>query len=105
MRTSAVENVGGWDRGAPGRGSEEHYICGKLRDVGYKTAFAPEIRCLHLFGTRGEIETDRWGYDKNLKPEDTGHSDISHPALTNGDDIEEILLYAEDEDAKRYYQE
>jgi GT2 family glycosyltransferase len=105
MRTKAVQNVGGWDRGDPGRGSEERYICGKLRDFGYKTAFAVKIACLHLFGTRGNNTTDRWGYDKDMRPEDTGHSDISHPALTNGDDFEEILKYAGGDDAKRYYQE
>lgn len=103
MRSDAVNAVGGWDRGDPGRGSEERYICGKLRDAGYKTAFASQLRCLHLFGTRGDNPTDRWGYDKDWQPEDTGHSDISHPALTNGDDLEEIKLFAGDENADSYY--
>jgi len=91
MRTSAVLEVGGWDRGAPGRGSEERYICGKLRSAGYKTAFANKIQCLHLFGLP---DTDRWGYDKDMKPEETGHSDIWHPALANGDDPVEIKKYS-----------
>lgn len=103
MRTREVKFVGGWDRKDPGRGAEERYICGKLRDAGFRTAFATDIRCLHLFGTRGDKPTDRWGYDISLKPEDTGHSDISHPALTNGDDPEEIMIYTGDTDAFRSY--
>ena len=102
MNHKAVLQVGGWDRDEPGRGAEERYICGKLRDAGYRTAFAVDVRCLHLFGTRGDNPTDRWGYDKEMKPEDTGHSDISHPALTNGDDTEEILLFAGEQDVNNY---
>lgn len=100
MRTGDVLAVGGWDRAAVGRGQEERYICGKLRAEGWKTAFAVQIKCLHLFGT---ADTDRWGYDKDLKPEDTGHSDISHPALDQGDDKEEVLKYAGEADVKRYF--
>lgn len=103
MRTQAVRDVGGWDRDAQGRGAEERYIGGKLHDSGWRTAFAVKIPTLHLFGTRGDDGTDRWGYDKNLKPEETGHSDISHPALTNGDDEQELLKYAGVDDVKRYY--
>lgn len=103
MRTRAVREVGGWDREASGRGAEERYICGKLRDAGYRTAFAAKIPTLHLFGTRDSNPTDRWGYDASLKPEDTGHSDISHPALTNGDDKNELLKYASAEDVEKYY--
>lgn len=102
MRTEAVLEVGGWDRIATGRGAEERFICGKLRDAGYRTAFASQIRTLHLFGTRGDQGTDRWGYDKQLKPEDTGHSDIHHPVLVSGDDIEEIMLFAGEELANVY---
>jgi glycosyltransferase involved in cell wall biosynthesis len=93
MRSRAVAEVGGWDRENPGRGSEETYICGKLRDAGYRTAFAVRIRTLHLFGDRNQTK-ERWGYEDGMKPEETGHSDISHPVLTNGDDREEVLLYA-----------
>lgn len=102
MRTQAVREVGGWDRESEGRGAEERYICGKLRDAGYRTAFARDVRCLHLFGTRGENGTDRWGYDPSFNPEETGHSDISHPALTNGDDLEEVKLFAGEELANAY---
>ncbi len=102
MRTQPVRDVGGWDRGAEGRGAEERFICGKLRDAGYRTAFAVDIQCLHLFGTRGDNPTDRWGYDVSLAPEATGHSDISHPALTNGDDFEEIVKYSGKELANDY---
>src|ERR1035437_4416125 len=103
MDTAVVKHTGGWDRGAAGRGSEERYICGKLRDERYKTAFAAKIQCLHLFGTRDENETDRWGYDKDLKPEDTGHSDIWHPALANGDDRNEIEKYSGKELTDAYF--
>lgn len=103
MRTQAVRDVGGWDRDAAGRGAEERYIGAKLNDSGWRTAFAVKIRTLHLFGTRGDNGTDRWGYAADMKPEDTGHSDISHPALTNGDDKEELLIYASTEDVERYY--
>ena len=103
MRTQAVRDVGGWDREATGRGAEERYIGGKLHDSGWRTAFATNIRTLHLFGTRGDNPTDRWGYNVDLKPEETGHSDISHPALTNGDDKEELLLFADAKDVEVYF--
>lgn len=91
MRTNAVKSVGGWDRESSGRGSEEKYICSKLRDAGYGTGFATFIECLHLFG---DITTDNWGYDKKLKPEDTGHSSgVWHPVFASGDDYEEIEKY------------
>ena len=98
MRTSLVKGVGGWE-GKPGRGSEERYICGKLHELGYKTGFATHITTLHLFGLK---DTDRWGYDSEWKPSDTGHSDISHPALENGDDLEEVAKYAGKELADDY---
>lgn len=97
MRSKLVHFVKGWERESPGRGAEERYICGKLRDAGFKTAFAVQIQCLHLFGLRGENPTDRWGYDIDLEPEDTGHSDIDHPALRNGDDLDEVAKYAGEE--------
>lgn len=103
MDARAVREVGGWERAEPGRGAEERYICGKLREAGYKTAFAVQIRCLHLFGNR-EHTKERWGYDEGLKPEDTGHSDISHPALETGDIKDEVLLYAGVKDVINYYQ-
>lgn len=103
MRTQVVKTVGGWDRQSDGRGAEERYIGGKLHEAGWRTAFATKVRTLHLFGLRGDNPSDRWGYDKDLKPEDTGHSDISHPALTNGDDKEEVSLYSGKELTDDYY--
>ena len=94
--------VGGWARESGGRGAEERYIGGKLNEAGYRTAFATNIQCLHLFGTRDENGTDRWGYDKDLKPEDTGHSDIFHPALQNGDDQGEIRKYSGEKLTEEY---
>lgn len=103
MRTDVTRAIGGWDRQAPGRGSEETFICGKLRDAGFRTAFAVQIPCLHLFGTRGDTNTtDRWGYDKDMTPEESGHRDIDHPALRNGDDENEIAKFAGKELAHGY---
>lgn len=90
MVTGVTQAVGGWD-GNPGRGAEERNICGKLHDVGFKTGFATHIKTLHLFGLK---DTDRWGYPIDWRPESTGHSDISHPALEQGDDLEEVKKYA-----------
>jgi GT2 family glycosyltransferase len=101
MRTAAVKGVGGWDRGAPGRGSEERYICGKLRDAGYGTAFATKVSCLHLFGKK---DTDNWGYPKDFKPEDTGHSpDVWHPIFDAGDSYEAVVAYAGVDLAMEYF--
>lgn len=102
MKSDMVHFVGGWERGAPGRGAEERYICGKLNEAGFRTAFAVNVVCLHLFGLRGDNPTDRWGYDKELKPEDTGHNDISHPALTNGDDLDTVEVFAGEELTRAY---
>lgn len=104
MEYKAVMSLGGWDREAPGRGSEEKYICGKLREAGHKTAFATDIRTLHLFGTRGKQGTDRWGYEKSMKPEESGHSDIWHPALDQGDDFEEVSRYTNKLIAAEYFE-
>jgi GT2 family glycosyltransferase len=103
MRTDAVKQVGGWDREARGRGGEERYICGKLNDVGYRTAFATKIKCLHLFGTRGSNGTDPWGYTQDMRPEGSGHNDISHPALTQGDNEKDVIRFAGDYLAGRYF--
>lgn len=93
MRSGVVRDVGGWDRQAEGRGAEERFICGKLNSIGYMTGFATQIRTLHLFGNR-EKTKERWGYEDSMSPEETGHSDIYHPALINGDDYEEVSLYS-----------
>lgn len=99
METKVVRKVGGWSE-EKGRGSEERYIGAKILELGLGSAFATKVRCLHLFGPQ---TTDRWGYDKDWKPEDTGHSDIWHPALTQGDDIQEIVKYAGKDNAIQYY--
>lgn len=61
MRTSAVRDVGGWrsdpkDMNEANRG-EEKYICGKLKEKGYKVGYARDIEAYHLFG-----EDEEWGY-------------------------------------------
>jgi glycosyltransferase involved in cell wall biosynthesis len=90
MVTHAVKRVGGWRNEVKGRGSEETYIGSKLHEIGMKTGYAVKVHTLHLFGN---TDTDRWGYDKDWAPEDTGHSDVWHPALANGDDPEEVAKY------------
>lgn len=102
MKTKVVRQTGGW-REMPGRGQEERYIGGKLHEAGYKTGFAAQIPCLHLFGTRGDSGTDRWGYNKRWKPERSGHNDVHHPALINGDDYEEVKKFCGEDLAKEYF--
>lgn len=100
MRTDAVRKVGGWDRESSGRGSEERYICGKLREAKYGTAFATHIQCYHLWGGH---DTDNWGYPKDWKPQDTGHSpEVWHPIFDVGDDPELVKQYAGEELARAY---
>lgn len=103
MRTKAANQVGGWSEPHAGRGHEERFIGAALKEAGWRTAFATKIQCLHLFGLRdAKNATDRWGYDKHLEPADTGHSDIDHPALRNGDDLEEVARYVGEELANDY---
>lgn len=92
MLTDAVRRVGGWRDDSVGRGAEERYIGGRLDELGYKSAFSAKIKTLHLFGDRTK-HTDRWGYSDRWTPDQTGHSDIWHPALANGDDPEEVAFY------------
>jgi glycosyltransferase involved in cell wall biosynthesis len=101
MRADMVKYVGGWE-GKPGRGAEERYICGKLKEAGWDTGFATHINTLHLFGVR-EHGTDRWGYEEDWSPEMSGHSDVSHPALIGGDDFKEVEEYSGTELAKEYF--
>lgn len=71
MNTEVVRKLGGWDRSQDLRGNEEHYICGKIRDAGFKCGFASYVPCYHLFGE------SNWGYDPDLPPEATGHREVS----------------------------
>lgn len=102
MQTRVVHEVGGWAEAKPGRGAEERYIGARLYDAGYKTAFAVNIQCLHLFGVRTKT-SERWGYAEGMQPEETGHSDIWHPALQNGDDKDEVLKYSSVVNTERYF--
>ncbi len=94
MRAEAVREAGGWRNEEEGRGAEERYISGKLHENGWKTGFAVKVKCLHLFGDRAK-DTDRWGYPKDWAPSATGHSDVWHPSLENGDDPEEVRMYTD----------
>lgn len=101
MPTQITKNTGGWRQDVGSRGTEERHICGKLREAGYKTGFAVNVRTLHLFGTK---DTDNWGYDKKLKPEDTGHSSgVWHPIFDRGDDFSEVEEFAGTDLAKEYF--
>lgn len=100
MRTDLVKQTGGWRKDVGSRGTEERYICGKLHELGYKTGFAVNVRTLHLFGLK---DTDNWGYDKKLTPEDTGHSSgVWHPIFDRGDVYEEIVEFTGEKLAKEY---
>lgn len=87
MHTESVKAIGGWREEVGSRGQEERYICGELHKLGAKTGFAVKIKSLHL---HGDQTTDGWGYPKGWKPEDSGHSDVWHPILLNGDDFLQV---------------
>lgn len=61
MRRDIVKKVGGWTDKFEndGRGNEEHDICSKLKQAGYKVGYFNNIWTYHLFGEDGT-----WGYDK-----------------------------------------
>lgn len=68
MRTEAVRNVGGWERVVrTSRNHEERYICGKLRESGWKVGRTTRLRAFHPFGFN-------WGYPDSLKATDHGHN-------------------------------
>lgn len=92
MLTPVVKELGGWRNEVNGRGTEERYICGQLHERGLKTGFAVKVKTFHQFGP---AESDRWGYPQDWAPEQTGHSDIWHPAF-NGDDPTEVAKYVKE---------
>lgn len=64
MRTALVKKVGGW-RNEPkdmveANRSEEWYICGKLKALGYKVGYARDVEVFHQFGE------DQWGYPQDI---------------------------------------
>ena len=87
MKSEIVKRVGGWRDDVHSRGQEEMYICGKLREHGYRAGFATHVNCYHMFG-----KDKNWGYGK-LPPEKHGHRPIWHPSIQNGDDINDINKY------------
>jgi len=84
MRTQLTKDCGAWNDKRPLRGHEEYWISEKMAERGYKTAFATNIRCYHLFGNES---TDKWGYVKGATPESHGHNEV---AGIPGNDKEEI---------------
>jgi len=74
MRTQAVRDTGAWnDDRTPLRGNEEYWISKRLNDNGWKTGWANNVRCFHMFG-----EDEDWGYT-GMKPEQHGHNETSLP--------------------------
>lgn len=74
MRTEAVKATGAWDTDrSPLRGHEEYWISKRLNEAGYKTGWANDIRCFHMFGE------ENWGYSKTLSPKDHGHDEVHLP--------------------------
>jgi len=84
MRTDLTKECGAWNDKRPLRGHEEYWISEKMAEKGYKTAFATNLRCWHLFGNEN---TDKWGYTKSATPESHGHNEV---AGIPGNDKEEI---------------
>jgi GT2 family glycosyltransferase len=80
MRADAVREVGGWKTvERPSRNHEERYICGKLRDRGWKVGYARDVYAIHLFGDPEQGE-DPWGYPAGMAPQDHGHRPVWPPA-------------------------
>lgn len=74
MRTQAARDTGAWsDDRTPLRGHEEYWISQRLNDNGWRTGWANNVRCFHMFG-----ENDDWGYT-GMKPSDHGHNETSLP--------------------------
>jgi len=73
MRTALVKKLGAWCDRRPLRGHEEYWISERIRKEGKKVGWASYVRCYHVFGD------ENWGYDKNMKPEDHGHSPTNLP--------------------------
>ena len=83
MRTEAVRKAQGWEHVIrSSRNHEEHTICGRLREAGYKVGICTRLRAFHAFGNE---ETDPWGYPKSMKPADHGHREIWPPVNVYGD--------------------
>ena len=71
MRRDAVWQAGGWEKWVrQGRNHEEHTICSRLHEKGWKTGRTTKLRAYHPFG-------DNWGYPEDFTPEMQGHN----PAL------------------------
>lgn len=89
MRTDLIKTIGGWRDEVPSRGQEERYIGGEINKRGYQTGYATNIHTYHMFG---DETTDNWGYPKDWQPEESGHSEVWHPAFA-GDDPEELAKW------------
>jgi glycosyltransferase involved in cell wall biosynthesis len=92
MQRKLITRIGGWRDWVESRGSEEKHIGGKLREIGFRSAFATHVRCYHMFG-----DDANWGYG-TLEPEKHGHTPIWHPAIQNGDDEGDIERWLKHEE-------
>ena len=77
MRSDVVKKVGGWEKTWNAlRNHEDRWIAKKLAEEGYKSGYAKNLRCWHMFG---DDTSDPWGYPADQKPEDHGHREIWPP--------------------------
>jgi len=84
MNKRVVEKAGGWERDYNRlRNNEERHICSRLQGLGYKVGYTGKMRAFHLFGD--SLNTDPWGYDKKMKPEEHGHRKIWPVVSAYGD--------------------
>jgi len=71
MRTDVVKKAGGWRQTWDAlRNNEDRWIAEQLKNQGYDTGYAKNLRTWHCFGAETH---DEWGYPKEQKPEDHGH--------------------------------
>ena len=61
MRTDLIKKIGGWTKKFEndGRGNEEHDICSKIKQAGFKVGYFNDVWTYHMFGEEGT-----WGYEK-----------------------------------------
>lgn len=79
MRREAVQKTSGWEHKIEaGRNHEEKWICGKLKELGYKVGRTTRLRAYHPFG-RTNVDSEgkvigNWGYPKEITPAMQGHN-------------------------------
>ncbi len=74
MRTDLIKKIGGWTKKFEndGRGNEEHDICSKIKQAGFKVGYFNNVWTYHMFGKEGT-----WGYEKDSEYKMGRHLDNS----------------------------